>query len=119
MYRLAESGEGMNQREAFEKWARVNHSRSGYTWMDDYDTYAYDDTRKLWECWQAAQQAQWLPIESAPRNGKPILCGWDSGVEPCVCYWCEVVDGWSGWHGYPEFDEQPTHWMPLPPEPNP
>lgn len=101
------------QREAFEAWA----SGEGLGLRGDGESYYETCTHFAWQAWQAAQQAQWLPIETAPMDGRPVLCGWNNGEEPCVCYWREIVSGWSGWHGYPEFDEQPTHWMPLPPEP--
>jgi len=98
------------QREAFEAW-----------WDSTFTgvPMSVAEWRVGWQAWQAAQQAQWLPIETAPRDGRPVLCGWSNGEEPCVCYWREIVSGWSAWHGYPEFDDQPTHWMPLPPEPKP
>lgn len=59
----------------------------------------------------------WLPIETAPRNGKWILAWWPNVVEAAlVVFYCEHQGRWveatsgSGWknHG------NPTHWQPLP-----
>ena len=44
----------MNQREAFEKWAKENYSRSGYVMVYGLDIYAYDDVQLLWAAWQSA-----------------------------------------------------------------
>jgi hypothetical protein len=62
----------------------------------------------------------WQPIETAPKDGTDVLItdGEDYAVahfdtvrhEPC---WRDCGDmGWAGM-----IDEEPTHWMPLPPAP--
>jgi hypothetical protein len=65
----------------------------------------------------------WQPIATAPKDGTTVLV-WSRGVHFGECY-----DGWT-WanpHRVYEwsdgdcsdmpFDEQPTHWMPLPESP--
>lgn len=73
--------------------------------------------------------ADWQPIESAPKDGRTILV-WD-GLGVIAAAWCEWAlpdedtddDGWvPGWSsrsieaGDVEFIE-PTHWRPLPAPP--
>lgn len=64
--------------------------------------------------------SEWQPIETAPRDGTPVLLTNGDTME---------VGGWQeGWRGKPGTfwcqgcDEYPvcinaTHWMPLPPPP--
>lgn len=68
---------------------------------------------------------QWRPIETAPRNGTPILA-YEPHREPCVEHAASdetvAVVHWSGrvWAD-PLYDmtglDNPTHWMPLPEPP--
>lgn len=56
----------------------------------------------------------WEPIESAPKDGLPVLLG-RHGVPP-------VVGQWTIWAGEPFWEEwmyemEPTHWMDIPPLP--
>ena len=59
----------------------------------------------------SVSQAQWLPIESAPKTGERILLGHGNSV------W---EDEWFSpeqrWWNLSD-DEVPTHWMPKPPPP--
>lgn len=64
----------------------------------------------------------WLPIESAPKNGTPIL-GWE-GLMMTTVKWSEARGSDYGYLAlveaghYAEDDEwQPTHWQPLPDPP--
>lgn len=72
---------------------------------------------------------EWRPIETAPKDGKPILtCV--AGCVPCVTMWL-TIKGESRWSIDPEeFMEEehfmehwtgvryePTHWIPLPDSP--
>lgn len=63
----------------------------------------------------------WRPIETAPKDGNPFLCGWWNSERSywytCKAHWANgAVDG--GWDGAREpFAVHPTHWMPLPPPP--
>lgn len=64
----------------------------------------------------------WQPIETAPKDGTPVLCGfvgqrlnakvifWDDEAE----WWC-VDDNKLGPHVLR--GPAPTHWMPIPPPP--
>ena len=80
---------------------------------------------------RSANVPAWQPIETAPKDGTPILVSFGSmGIwrvfwsEPewtdAYCIWCVddnkhgpyVLRGFSD-----EGDRAPTHWMPLPPAP--
>lgn len=62
---------------------------------------------------------QWLPIDSAPRDG----CVWAFNGEQGAMAWSEG-DGWALWVWADELlsdvdpsPQQPTHWQPLPAPP--
>lgn len=113
----------MNQRELFEKWfeSEMLGNDDWFRRDDEFtDEYYRLDTRSAWHAWQAAIAAQWQQIDSAPKDGTSILAYTAEGQ-------CEV-----SWHGcwmqspcYSTYDGcgsavllcEPTHWMPLPPEP--
>ena len=62
--------------------------------------------------------AQWLPIESAPRDGTTILVC--SGYWKATVHWHKHAQAWCT--SRPSYqlvtdDEQPTHYMLLPPPP--
>lgn len=73
---------------------------------------------------------EWQPIETAPKDGMPILAV-IAGFVPCVAIWV-CFEGESRWSLDPEeftnddhFSEhwratryEPTHWMPLPEPPD-
>jgi len=58
-------------------------------------------------------EPRWLPIESAPRDGKTwVLAHRHGWTLPEIAVW--------SWHGYWQTMEssiEPTHWMPLPAPP--
>lgn len=68
--------------------------------------------------------SEWMPIESAPKDGTEILvyCPGGSAGEVCVsAYLPNTVrgSGFGSIHsccGY-EIDVKPSHWMPLPEPP--
>ena len=93
------------------------------------DPYPAGLERDYWKVWQAAwnrrAEAQWQPIETAPRElGKRILCLKDCGegtlTSISIVFW--LNDG--EWHlddcasrTAEGFGYRVTHWMPLPAEP--
>jgi len=59
----------------------------------------------------------WMPIETAPKDGKGILIcrtGFDCVVS---ARWSTHYDQWSTGSGPMAFFAEPTHWQPLPPLP--
>lgn len=63
---------------------------------------------------------EWQPIETAPRDGKPILLYTAYGiVEGYMSYgeWEQSVIGTTYDMAYTRFECQPTHWMLLPAPP--
>lgn len=88
----------------------------------------------------AEPASPWLPIESAPRDGRTLLLGYFNSLgnwrtlrgqwfsqDEIDDSWEEPEDGSPGWHEtVVEYDmppncfrTSPTHWMPLPPAPQP
>lgn len=66
----------------------------------------------------AALRAQeWMPIETAPRDGTKVLLwpGYLMGGDPMTGWWARLARKWVA-AGEP-FDSQPTHWRPLPTPP--
>lgn len=66
--------------------------------------------------------SEWLPIESAPKNGAEILAfasGEFGDLFYGVAQWAEAnaafTNSVAGW--FWPFAIRPTHWMPLPPPP--
>jgi hypothetical protein len=71
--------------------------------------------------------SEWLPIETAPRDGTVVklMCESSPTTGVQVMYWSEKNRRWEGmaftvmrpvrvhWN---ETGDQPTHWMPLPPD---
>jgi hypothetical protein len=65
--------------------------------------------------------AEWMPIESAPRDGRRIL-GWNkidgmSVFEPYQYGANGRFDGWRAAFDSFAIADFPTHWMPLPEPP--
>lgn len=56
---------------------------------------------------------EWQPIETAPRDGRPILAS-DIGPYAYVVEWFKANKAWIGADG---MYWSPTHWMPLPEPP--
>lgn len=62
---------------------------------------------------------EWQPIETAPKDGTPILGWWglDRYFRGAVVRWVDPSRGWElSWSGERLVDP-PTHWQPLPPPP--
>lgn len=67
-----------------------------------------------------AQQAQWQPIETAPKDGTFVLIGFGDSVGEArwvenAWYWANNDPG-DSW-GRPVYEHEATHWMPLPAPP--
>ena len=70
--------------------------------------------------------ADWQPFDTAPKlprtdnKGPLILVSVESGRT--ICCWqyddaAEVAGRWVDLRNYPAAPEKPTHWMPLPEDP--
>lgn len=111
----------MNQREAFEKWAKSefkNHSEMYFEWCEKYQHYAIDEVDFAWQAWQAATANQWQPIDSAPKD-ETFLAVLDCAGERIICTMrYAVAESKNSVPDSKEFHrERVTHWMPLPPAP--
>lgn len=81
----------------------------------DIDTFVAD-------CISARNpQQDWLPIESAPRDGSWFLAIMDEGIIPYVTAWCDYDEIFFTFNnGYAKEEKfhnkswEPTHFMPLP-----
>lgn len=128
----------LHAREAFEDaWSMA----MGDGWIERADengqgdrlSYCEGRTRDAWWGWRARSQvavpegmAQWLPIETAPKDGTWFLAyrvlrhsthiqsaHWHTDA----VFGRKKVLGGEGWC-YSESEGFPTHWMPLPPAPS-
>ena len=61
------------------------------------------------------QRTKWQPIETAPKDGTPVLLWGPWGEVGMWCYSHPI--GWND--GYEALMHTPTHWMPLPEAPTP
>jgi hypothetical protein len=97
-----------NRRE-FEEWAA----------KEDYDVrkskydpkyYMFISTQSSWEAWQAARERQWMPIESAPKDGYALF--WLVPLEPNVFGIDAIAHPikYGRWASV----QKATHWMPIP-----
>jgi hypothetical protein len=58
----------------------------------------------------------WLPIETAPKDGRDILIGgdWSYVTGVLMASWGEYDGQVAGWVDMMGDGYAPTHWMPLP-----
>lgn len=109
------------EREEFEKWAK-DFGLSMHTFGKN-GGYEHFATHAAFAAWNASRlnasaergnvgvsQAQWQPIETAPKNTEVLMC-WRE--HDCWTYEVkEAINTRGGWmHGLA------THWMPLPSAP--
>jgi hypothetical protein len=63
-------------------------------------------------------QNEWQPIETAPRDGMPVLLGFPCNFHAMVGHCEEGVWGeLDSDFGFEPFSVKPTHWMELPEPP--
>lgn len=100
------------QREAFEAWWD-----STFTGVPT----SVEEWRVGWQAWQAAQQTQWLPIETAPKDGT-VVDIWSKMYGRLTAYVrTDLGDGnvfYEQTEGGYTCVRDVTHWMPLPQGPN-
>lgn len=66
----------------------------------------------------SSETREWMDIETAPKDGTPVLLGFSKNWHALVGHW-----EWPLWgelnrdFGFDPFEMQPTHWMPLPEPP--
>lgn len=66
---------------------------------------------------RAAQSEEWQPIETAPKDGTPIL-GTDEDGEQYVIEWWPKGARQDGFYECGDLLRAPTHWRPLPSPPS-
>ena len=56
----------------------------------------------------------WRPIETAPKDGTPIVIGrpWNGSTILAIAEWIHNRGWWAYWIG--QAPMYPTHWMPIP-----
>jgi hypothetical protein len=67
-----------------------------------------------WGATLPPQSDGWQPIETAPKDGTPILCGFPDNFHAQHGHF---DDNTGKWGQLISFYYQPTHWMPLPAPP--
>jgi hypothetical protein len=58
---------------------------------------------------------EWQPIETAPKDGSPVLAFDGEDIAVVTYYHASDTLGW--WEVIYDVEFDPTHWMPLPPAP--
>lgn len=97
------------ERQAFERWAKTMDLDIKRVCDLPSSTYDKFETYIAWAAWSArAGVPLWMPIETAPEDGRVVLFSDRNGNRWTDCSPGHIVNGC----GYP-----PTHWMPLPPPP--
>lgn len=113
--------------------ALMDSEAAAYVAPDDWrELAAFTDLRDaiyalaLFERQRGREESRWQPIETAPRDGTPVLLAWaDSAL--AIAVWqnrnenLEADTYYEGW--VDQFDfvamsvDAPTYWMPLPAPP--
>lgn len=102
---------------------RLAHALDGGKLIDDSTEWAdtlhaaADELRRLHARVQDLERgaAQWQPIETAPKDGPILLRSKKGRVADGM--WIAATDTRGGW-AWALIHQEPTHWMPLPPEPD-
>ncbi len=123
-----------DERRKFEAWYAGEYLNASSPIFRDAqfaktgnDTYHSAEVRKSWNGWLARAEAEgWMPIESAPRDGTPILvCYADTyvsnGFLPIAVRWRSYHPNAKGEEDFRDIGgariRKITHWMPLPTPP--
>lgn len=95
-------------------------------WADTIHGWAFtEDQMRAYARAAVEQAANWMPIESAPRDGTEfdVFCtsdlnGDDGGYRISGVWWSRVDSRWRA-HGDLglQWAHQPTHWRPIPASP--
>jgi hypothetical protein len=67
----------------------------------------------------ADSSSQWLPIETAPKDGRWLLLWCGAGLVPMVGNWFTYAASTEGFWQSHTIQVRPSHWMPLPAQPPP
>ncbi|QQB37949.1 DUF551 domain-containing protein [Achromobacter deleyi] len=81
-------------------------------------TNGYELAARMMEALGNADPAGWLPIESAPKDGRRVLL-WNERYNAAITGQFYGLGGWKLDGEMPPLFHQPTHWMPLPAPPCP
>lgn len=65
------------------------------------------------------QQAEWQPIETAPKDSSYVLLAGKYRNDVASGYWLQSAYAGNGAWIWPFVHKHPTHWMPLPAAPGP
>lgn len=115
--------EQQSERERFEAWA--THLDSEPPCFDkDRDGYYEDwDLQRAWRGWQARAalshpSPQWLPIESAPKDGARVILAWGGkAINGFYLDNSKSSHPWEGWRVESMIvcpPGKPTLWQPFP-----
>lgn len=63
---------------------------------------------------RTAPSAQWLPMETAPKDGTYIVLNIPNAAHPLVGNWFSTVSFRNGWWVANTMPVQPTGWLPTP-----
>ncbi len=83
-------------------------------WPESTETGAFmEESYRKGRMPQSIAMVGWQPIETAPRDGTPIMLGFAGAGVSSGLWWR------GGWARGPaeQNDLSPTHWMPLPEPP--
>lgn len=65
--------------------------------------------------------SEWKAIDTAPKDGTEVLVSEGRDLPMYVAYWDDEVERWidpgMSPHADAQFENAPTHWMPLPEPP--
>lgn len=66
------------------------------------------------------QMSEWKTMESAPKDGTPVLLHWGKGYHPLSGHYENGAFGFLGFDwGFSPFPSQPKFWLPMDAIPTP